>query len=440
MDSSKFRKTVTVAIFVSLASQVRFNLLTDGFIVALSVMVMAIFIYCYEDLSALYIAFCSGIFAVLFRLLIMFIQHGHFVHMAELVMPDIAFFFTYGVIYTLIYKYIVRKPKNIRNFPLTIFICDISSNMAEMTARCIVFDRMIFTVTIITSLFVIAFVRTILTQMVIIAIEAYSNFLVNKEHDAEYKKLLTQASIFEGELHVMEKNLVEIEDIMKKAYELHQSMSHIDAPKELQDTSLEIAKNAHEVKGDYMSVIGVLKETYVGGFGDKGMSIHDIVALERANVLSLIRSRGYHIDVSMKIKADFRVTKSFKMMSIIRNLLTNSAEAIRERGGRISISVTEVLDKKNERTDSYAIVVYDNGPGIERESMEDVFLPWYTTKFDPETGQVNRGLGMSLLKDYVEDDFNGSIAIESEKNKFTRITITMPAETFEENKDEVLHS
>jgi hypothetical protein len=251
-----------------------------------------------------------------------------------------------GIIYTLIYKYIVRKPKNIRNFPLIIFICDISSNMAEMTARCIVFDRMIFTVTIITSLFVIAFVRTILTQMVIIAIEAYSNFLVNKEHDAEYKKLLTQASIFEGELHVMEKNLVEIEDIMKKAYELHQSMSHIDAPKELQDTSLEIAKNAHEVKGDYMSVIGVLKETYVGGFGDKGMSIHDIVALERANVLSLIRSRGYHIDVSMKIKADFRVTKSFKMMSIIRNLLTNSAEAIGERGGRISISVTEVLDKK----------------------------------------------------------------------------------------------
>ena len=52
-----------------------------------------------------------------------------------------------------------------------------------MTARCIVFDRMIFTVTIITSLFVIAFVRTILTQMVIIAIEAYSNFLVNKEHE-----------------------------------------------------------------------------------------------------------------------------------------------------------------------------------------------------------------------------------------------------------------
>ena len=47
----KIKKTIYIAIFVSLASQIRFNFITDGFIIAMSVAVMAIFIYCYEDLS-----------------------------------------------------------------------------------------------------------------------------------------------------------------------------------------------------------------------------------------------------------------------------------------------------------------------------------------------------------------------------------------------------
>ena len=47
---SKLKRTLFVAIFVSLASQVKFNFITDGFIVAMSVVVMSIFIYCYEEL------------------------------------------------------------------------------------------------------------------------------------------------------------------------------------------------------------------------------------------------------------------------------------------------------------------------------------------------------------------------------------------------------
>ena len=65
MDKTKFRKTIYVAFFVSIAAQINLNILTEGFIVALSVMVMAIFIYCYEDLSAAYIACLSGVLSAI---------------------------------------------------------------------------------------------------------------------------------------------------------------------------------------------------------------------------------------------------------------------------------------------------------------------------------------------------------------------------------------
>jgi len=435
---NKIKQTITVAIFVSLASQVRFNLITDGFIVALSVMVMAIFIYCYEDLSARYIAFCSAIFSPLFRLIITLIQNGEFEHTVLLVVPDVAFFLTYGVVYTLIYKYIVRGPKSIKNFPYVIFFCDLLSNVGELTARSFIHGSSIFTINIITYLCIIAACRTLLIQVVIIAIEAYSSFLVKKEHDEEYLRLLTQASIFESELHIMEKNAFEIEDIMKNAYNLYKSMEEINAPKELKDASLDISKNAHEIKGDYMNIINVLHNTYVSELSEGTMSIMDIVSIEKANVSALIKKRGYDIDVVTKFRANFYVRQNFKMMSIIRNLLTNAAEAIGNAGGRITLSV-EISDDKEQ----YIITVNDNGKGMDDEELNSMFLAGFSTKFDPATGDIQRGMGLSLVKDYVENFFSGQIKADSEKGRYTEFTITMPTEVFRgngEKANEVLHS
>ena len=65
MNREKILKTISVALFVSMAALIRFNFITEGFIVAMSVLIMGIFIYCYEDLSPMYIAALSGIFSPL---------------------------------------------------------------------------------------------------------------------------------------------------------------------------------------------------------------------------------------------------------------------------------------------------------------------------------------------------------------------------------------
>lgn len=436
MNREKILKTISVALFVSMAALIRFNFITEGFIVAMSVLIMGIFIYCYEDLSPMYIAALSGIFSPLFRLILTYIQDGRLQYTLETVLPDIGFFFTYGILYTLIYRFLIDGPKTLRNFTFVIPFCDFFGNVGEMTIRSILAGHPLFTVEILTYLGIIALVRTALVVMVLVAIESYSSFLVRREHDEVYKRLLTQASVVDSEMRLMEKNESDVEEVMKKAYNLYKEAgADPEVPHRFTTQILEIAKNTHEVKADYQNVISVLQEDYLDKIGNQSMLMSEICKLEKANVINLIRRRGYHASVMVRGQADFKVHDSFKMMSVIRNLLTNSAEAIGTEQGRIILTLSaEAREVRGEnRTLYYRITVYDNGPGIEKEDLDTIFLDGYSTKFNRETGYIQRGLGLNVVQDYVENVFHGTIAVNSRPGKFTEFTLLIPAKQMEED-------
>lgn len=433
----KIKKTIFIAIFVSLAAQIRFNFLVDGFIVAMSVMVMAIFIYCYDDLSPRYVAFCSGIFSPLLRMVFEILDGGAAADTVPLVLPDMAFFFTYGLLYPVVYRYVVRMPKSIRSFSYVVFSCDFLSNMAEVLTRSFLNGQNLLTGQNLAWLVLIAFCRTFLIQVILIAMEAHSNLLLQEEHDKEYKKLLVQASILEGELYVMEKNAAEIEEIMRQAFRLYNSMSVTQAPREMKNLALDISKNAHEIKGDYLNIIQVLKETFVDDVGENSLLMSKIIAIEKMNLQSVMKARDYRAEIQIRMKTDFAVRNYFEMMSILRNLMLNGAEAIHSRGsgeGRITVTLRQDEDGPN-----YVLTVRDTGTGISKDNMETVFFDGFSTKFNLETGDVQRGIGLTLVKDYVESVFHGTITIESEVGKYTEFIVTMPKACFKEAEDEVLH-
>lgn len=427
MDKTKFRKTIYVAFFVSIAAQINLNILTEGFIVALSVMVMAIFIYCYEDLSAAYIACLSGVFSPLFRVFTTYLAEGSLIRALEMVLPDVMFFFAYAAVYTWLYRYLIREPKSMKNFPFAIFFSDMLSNMAEIGVRSIQAGTSLLGPQMVAYLAVIALVRSALIMMVIIAIESYTRFLVDKERDDEYKRLLTQATTIEAEMRLMRKNAAEVETLTKKAYEHYYQIRDMDLPQDLVRRALEIAKNTHEVKGDYNNVIEVLEETYKNGVDEEALCVSEIIALERANVMAMIRRDNQNIDIVTRVKEDFLVPQAFKLMSILRNLLTNAAEAIGTQRGRILVSTRAELQEDGEIT-GYWISVRDNGPGIEEEDLDNLFLEGYSTKFDPRTGNILRGLGLCLVKDFVENDFHGRLEIDTEVGKYADFRIRIPVE------------
>lgn len=422
MDKAK--KTLKIALFVSLASLVKFDFLVDGFIVAMSVLVMAIFIYCYEELSVIYISFCSAIFSPLFRLITIGVSTHDYLTATTYAIPDIAFFMAYGILYTLIYKYIIRADKNIKNFPFVIFFCDLGGNIVEILARSLVQGSFLVSPEIIGALIVVGICRVILVQIILLAMERYSSLLIDQEHDREYRKLLEQASLFEGEMHLMEKNASEIEGIMVKAYSLYKEIKESDLKGSIRDKSLEIAKDAHEVKGIYLNIIDTMKEGIREDITDSRMTFQDIVMIEKTNIQSIIKKRKYKIDIVTSFRTNFYVESYFKMLSIIRNIFLNSVEAIGEKGGTITL-------KLKEEEKSYIITIHDNGPGIPENELDDIFIDGYSSKFNMETGNIQRGMGLSIVKDYIENYYSGKISVTSRENVFTKFEIVFPKDIFD---------
>ena len=425
-------KTILVAVFVSLASQIRFHFITEGFIVALSVLIMEIFIYTLEDLSAIYIATLSGIFSPLVRFTIETMQYKDVLYTSTMVIPDAMFFFMFGIAYTLFYRYFVPDKKDMRNFAPVVFVCDFMGNVAELSARSIIGHVFLLTPNNISLIMLIAVVRTALLMTIVVAIESYSRFLVDKEHEDEYKRLLLTASKIEGEMHVMEKNKSEVEAVMKKAYLLYNKMKDAGMPQDFVQSTLELARNTHEIKGDYQNVLGVLNEVYLRDMENNSLTLNEVINLERVNVQTTFRGRGVDVRISYRGDIPYHAKQFFKMMSVIRNLLTNAAEALSETGGQIQI-IAAVQDE------NIVIHVRDNGPGINPEDMDTIFLDGYSTKFD-ETGNIMRGLGLSLVKDYVENIFNGTISIDSMPGEYTDFCLTMPKKSVLEDENAVLRS
>ena len=99
----------------------------------------------------------------------------------------------------------------------------------------------------------------------------------------------------------------------------------------------------------------------------------------------------------------------------IENLIKNSIDAIKQKNGKIKIT----LDGSGEKY--IKIKVRDDGKGMSNEEKSRIFMPGFTTK------KRGWGLGMTLVKRIVEEYHNGHIdIIFTEIGKGTTIQILLP--------------
>jgi CheY-like chemotaxis protein len=106
---------------------------------------------------------------------------------------------------------------------------------------------------------------------------------------------------------------------------------------------------------------------------------------------------------------------------LLMNVLLNAQQALSGRGGDREIRIHASSVKAS---DSVAITITDNGPGIPEDVRHKVFQPFFTTK--PEGRGT--GLGLSLCKSVVEGH-GGSITIEEVEPHGTKVVIQLPGST-----------
>jgi len=95
----------------------------------------------------------------------------------------------------------------------------------------------------------------------------------------------------------------------------------------------------------------------------------------------------------------------------LSNLILNSIQAMPE-GGTLTVKA-----KQNDSTIEFSVI--DTGIGMTEEVKRNLFKPFHTTK------SKGMGLGLTIVK-HIVNLHNGTVEVESEPNKGTKITIRIP--------------
>lgn len=100
-----------------------------------------------------------------------------------------------------------------------------------------------------------------------------------------------------------------------------------------------------------------------------------------------------------------------QIRQVLWNILRNAFQAL---GGKGRLEV-----ETETRSQDAAVHIRDTGPGIPRDHLEKIFVPFFTTKAQ------GTGLGLSTSRNIVLAH-GGDIAVESEPGKGSRFSILLP--------------
>lgn len=139
---------------------------------------------------------------------------------------------------------------------------------------------------------------------------------------------------------------------------------------------------------------------------------------EEVRELMLSQASQKHIELRNATPTELFAYADYNMIgAVIRNLLSNALKFTPE-GGSVTISA-------QRKDPMIEVMIADNGIGIKEENVPKLFRVDAQYTNTGTAGEKGTGLGLNLCKDLVEQN-GGTIRIESEFEKGTQVTFTLP--------------
>jgi len=136
--------------------------------------------------------------------------------------------------------------------------------------------------------------------------------------------------------------------------------------------------------------------------------------MSRVQILYNSLEKSDRIDLSVSLKnPDLEIFADQNLISqVLINLLKNALEANENnRNGKIRIAASVDINNHPE------ICVIDNGPGISEENLDEIFVPFFTTR------QNGSGIGLSISKQIMKAH-EGNLKVRSVPGKETLFCLT----------------
>ncbi len=111
------------------------------------------------------------------------------------------------------------------------------------------------------------------------------------------------------------------------------------------------------------------------------------------------------------------------LYQVFMNLLSNAIDAVEEKAAQNPEFLAEITIITELCQNNWVIVrIADNGSGISPENLHKIFETFFTTK----PRGIGTGLGLAIAYQIVVEKHQGKISCESELDKGTEFTITLP--------------
>ena len=227
--------------------------------------------------------------------------------------------------------------------------------------------------------------------------------------------------------------------LLKKRMKLYYTLEDIENNKLIKTS---IFKVTHEIKNPLAVIKGYLS-IFDPYDSDKCLKYKNILEIEVENALNVLKdfSSINHLDIKKNninyydllmeaketilpffndknIKLNINSPRELfvnadynRMKQVLINILKNSTEALSDNG---KIDIKSYIENNKLIT-----IIKDNGHGMDRETIDNLFTPFYSKK------SFGTGLGLCLSKEIIELH-NGTIKYSSKLNLYTEVKIVIP--------------
>lgn len=429
INLKKIKTIIFIALGVAFASQFSLDLFVSDFKVSFGIIAMSVFLYMYKA-EPILVGITTGFFVYIFRIF----RHSHFYVLSQESLkgyfPEFLFYVFFGIIISTI---ITKNTNNIIKIVMGVFFADLLGNITEMLMR--------VSISFFTNypdafgiLFFVAFIRSSIVLLVLTGLKKHEILIVKQEHDFRYKKLLWLTSKLKSEMYLMEKNMDDIEKVMSNSYKLFEELTKREKHNDLANLAVEIARDVHEVKKEYGLVFRGMSDILEEKLVDSGMEFFEIISILKESMQKEIKFRNISAEIHFDLSYNFFTNNHYYLMSIFRNLIMNSMDAFFSKDRFFLIQFNQ-----RKENDFIYFNIKDNGVGIKESDIKYIFNSGFSTKINYETGEVNRGLGLSLVKEIIEKKLDGTINVESTYEIGTEFIIKIPTKNLEELNENIYH-
>lgn len=421
MMQKNFRELLLVGLFIALMGQIHFYPFGTDFRITIAVIMYPFLLLYFRNLSIANAAISVAIFVLIIRTIIDIIFHGFIFESAIYRhIPASLFYICYGIIIDrLNFRAYVDKPLH---FLLMISFADIASNFLELVLR----NHFIIKPfeSILDTVVLAAIIRSLITLSLYWLIKYYNLIIMKEEHQKRYNDLLIITAKMKSEIFFLKKSMQDIENAMEKSYSIYNNIIDTDDIRNLnldqiKSDCLHLSIQIHEIKKDYNRIVLNMEKILPAKETGNSMKISEIFNIVQNIFSRYIEGLNRDIDLSFKVKKDYFTDKFLPIISILNNLLQNSVEACINENPYVSVH-------SEMHGDNIIIKVADNGKEIISSNKALIFEPGYTTKYDPSTGLVSTGLGLTHVK-MLTEYLSGSIEVNSLKQGGKEFILTFPA-------------